>query len=86
MNNYGCMLEDGEGIAINMSEACRYYKMSADGKNEYGMYNYARMIRYGRGTAVDKERALIYYQKAADSGHSGAKKAVEEMNSICLIQ
>ena len=51
MNNYGTMLENGEGVPENQSEALRYYSMAADKGNEEAIKNYVR-IQYGLSVRI----------------------------------
>lgn len=40
MFKYARMLENGDGIAVNKTEAARFYKKAADKGNENAMNNY----------------------------------------------
>lgn len=63
------MLSNGDGVAVNKSEAARYLKMSADNGNEESMIKYASMLSNGDGIAVNKSEAACYLKMSADNGN-----------------
>ena len=65
---YGGMLESGQGVAQNLSEAVEYYRRSAVQGNKEGMVYYGRCLRYGKGCSQNIPEALSYFQKAVDQG------------------
>ena len=67
------MLDNGEGVAMNKKEACRYFKMAADKGDITAMKNYGFMLEDGEGVAMNKEEASRYYKMAADKGDIDAK-------------
>jgi TPR repeat protein len=44
------MLEKGEGVGIDRSEAVRYFKLAADQADMEGQFNYSRMVELGEGS------------------------------------
>ena len=79
MSNYGYMLETGDGVEVNKSEAVKYFKMSADKGYNWAMNNYANKLFYGEGIAVNKSEAIKYYKMAAEKGN---KEAIEKLKTL----
>jgi serine/threonine protein kinase len=75
--NYGICLKNGEGVAKDLKEAARYYKMSADQGNAFGQDKYG--ICLGEGEGVDKElkEAARYFKMSADQGNKDARMSYE---------
>jgi TPR repeat protein len=53
MLNYGFALEKGYNSKINLSEAMKYYKMSADLGDSEGMFNYGIALQEGYNGKID---------------------------------
>lgn len=67
------MLERGEGIAADASQARRYYRQAVDaGAGGTAEFNLALMLEEGRGGARDSEAAARLYRSAALTGHARA--------------
>ena len=69
MNSLGFMLHNGVGVEVNLKEAARYYKMSADKGNTIGMHNYGVMLQNGDRITKNHIEAAYYYKMAADKGN-----------------
>ena len=46
MNNYACMLYNGEGIDIDIPEATRLFKMAIEKGSSMAMNNYAYILQH----------------------------------------
>jgi TPR repeat protein len=60
----------GKGVSVNLSEAARYYKLSADQGNSNGQNRYGLCLELGKGVSVDLSEAARYYKLSADQGNS----------------
>jgi TPR repeat protein len=58
-DNYADSLKNGEGIPQNLSEAVKYYKLSADLGNSTAMNNYADCLKNGQGIDQNFQKQLI---------------------------
>jgi serine/threonine protein kinase len=57
-NSYGLCLENGEGVAKNLSEAARYYKMSADHGDERAAERYRLCLQELSAKKSNKDTSL----------------------------
>lgn len=76
--NLGMIYLNGEGIAIDFTEAIKWFKLSSAQNNMKADYQLALCLEKGIGIAKDKNLAMYYYQKAADAGHRKAKEKVSK--------
>jgi TPR repeat protein len=67
----------GRGIAQNVSEAVKYYKLSADQGDPVGQANYGSSLEHGTGIAPNVSEAVKYYKLAADQGHALGQRNYE---------
>jgi TPR repeat protein len=44
---YGCFLESGCGVAVDLTEAARYYKLAADQQHVRAVYKYGFCLENG---------------------------------------
>lgn len=58
---YGYKLE-GQG---KINDAVKYYKLSADQKDDYGCFKYGMCMFLGQGIEIDKIKALEYFTQAS---------------------
>ena len=79
MLNYAIMLNNGDGVPVNKSEAIKYFKMSIEKGNDDAMLNYAIMLNNGDGVPVNKSEAIKYYKMSADKGN---KKAIHRLKAL----
>jgi hypothetical protein len=56
-----------------LSEAARYYRLSADQGNVFSQLNYGRCLEFGKGVSIDLNEAAKYYKLSADQGHAQAQ-------------
>ena len=64
----GYIYEHGEGVAINESEAIRWYTKAATDGSPESQFNLAMMMEQGRGCPVNLRKAFYWYEKAANQG------------------
>jgi TPR repeat protein len=64
----GYIYEHGEGVAINESEAIRWYTKAATDGSPESQFNLAMMMEQGRGCPVNLRKAFYWYEKAASQG------------------
>ena len=76
--NLGMIYLNGEGIAIDFTEAIKWFKLSSAQNNMKADYQLALCLEKGIGISKDKNLAMYYYQKAADAGHRKAKEKVSK--------
>lgn len=72
MNNYACMLEAGDGVAVDKKEASEYVKKAADKGSASSMFNYGKMLKNGDGIPKSIKEAMKYLIKAFDNGYKEA--------------
>ena len=72
-NHLGQMEEDGQGSAVNLRLAVRWYRQAAESGHPSAQLNLGRMYRSGKGVVQDDTRAVSWYRKAADQGLSIAQ-------------
>jgi hypothetical protein len=65
---YGICLEYGRGIAKNLAESARYYKMSADQGDAVSQRYYGICLTKEIGVTRDLKEAARYYKMSADEG------------------
>lgn len=68
MFNLGVSYEEGDGVAADAAEACKWYILAADAGHAEAMFNLANCYRMGRGVPADREKAFEYFRRAADGG------------------
>jgi serine/threonine protein kinase len=78
--DYGSCLERGIGVAQEMKEAARWYKMAADQGDARGQVNYGLCLDKGEGVAQDLQGAARYYKMAMENGYPSAG----ERHKSCL--
>lgn len=74
INNVGYFYKEGIVVEKDIDTAARWYKLSSDMKNPYGMFNYAMLMR-----DRDPGMAAALLKKSADSGCVEAMDMYGEM-------
>ncbi len=64
----------GRGVAINKSEAVRWFREAAEQGDAMAQTYLGRCYLDGEGVTINKEEALKWLQKAADQGFEEAKE------------
>jgi TPR repeat protein len=65
------MYYKGQGIALDYSEAMKWYRMAAEQHNLEAQFNLGVMYEEGRGVAQDRVRAHMWYNLAAAASTDG---------------
>ena len=65
--------EFGKGTEINLEEAFRWYKKSADNGFNKAQNNLGNCYEFGRGTEINLEEAFKWYKKSADNGFNSGQ-------------
>lgn len=69
-HNLGHLYEQGNGVAVDLPQALRWYLVAA-GSNPFdaeASYHVGSMYKDGKGTAVDRAKAIRYLTASADQG------------------
>ncbi|MFA5122186.1 trypsin-like peptidase domain-containing protein [Zavarzinia sp.] len=69
----GVILDNGQGVTENDTEAAKWYRLAAERGNSDAQFNLALLYDSGKGIEVNKTEAAYWYRKAATSGHVGAQ-------------
>ena len=64
--NLGQMYEAGEGVALDLGEAARLFRVAADGGLGQGQLAWGMALQTGQGVARDKAEAFRWLMKAAE--------------------
>lgn len=73
------MYRFGEGRAIDVREAARWYRRAADAGDPIAQLNYAEMLERGVGMRQDRKAALHWYAKAANQGNGWAAEQIRRL-------
>ncbi|HEX7387315.1 MAG TPA: tetratricopeptide repeat protein [Castellaniella sp.] len=76
LNMLGQCHAHGWGTPVNALMAVYWYRLSALGGLDWGMYNYATALTLAQGVACDRPTALAWFRKAADLGHAKSMNMV----------
>ncbi len=68
----GARYTDGRGVPVDLKEAAKWYKLSADMGFAPAQYRLANFYEKGTGVDRDVSRALTWYQMAAEQGNASA--------------
>jgi localization factor PodJL len=68
----GARFTEGRGVTSDLSEAAKWYKLSADKGLAPAQYRYANLLEKGTGVPRDLAQAVVYYRQAADAGNANA--------------
>jgi len=61
----GVMLEQGRGVARDLADAARWYRLAAEQDDVTAQLNLGACYELGRGVAQDYEQAVAWYRRAA---------------------
>ena len=70
MFTYAQMFHFGNGVQVDLEEACRYYKMASDKGHINAMNSYGMMLKKGVGVEKIIDEAIRYFKKAADKSRN----------------
>ncbi len=68
----GARYTDGRGVPVDLSEAAKWYRLSAERGFAPAQYRIANFYEKGTGVERDVEKAMTWYQKAAEQGNASA--------------
>lgn len=81
--SYQCMLGykylDGDGVAKNVPEAVKWFKLAAGNGDVYAAYTLGRTFHAGDGIPQDYAEAMKWFLLAAEMGDANAQFRVAEM-------
>ena len=63
----------GKDVAIDYSEAAKWFRKAADQGHAISQYFLGVMYESGRGLPVDQAESIRWFRKAADQGEAGAQ-------------
>ncbi len=68
----GARFTDGRGVAVDMTEAAKWYRMSADRGFAPAQYRLGSLYEKGQGVERDLDKARALYEQAARQGNANA--------------
>jgi TPR repeat protein len=63
-------LQYTKDVRIDLPEAVKYYRLSADQGNADGQWRYGFCLESGKGVGIDLAEAVEYYRLSADQGNA----------------
>ena len=82
----GTCYEQGQGVAQDYQQAVAWYQKAAEQGYDMAQCNLGLCYEQGRGVTQDYQQAADWYQKAADQGYENAQRALDELDSKCVIE
>jgi TPR repeat protein len=80
--NLGYMYENGQGVEINLSEAFKWYMLSAKQGHSNSQYNIGMMYENGEGVSKNYIEAKKWYKLAANQGDLDAQNNIDKIIEI----
>ena len=71
-NNLGAMYDNGTGVAENVQEAVKWYRLAADQGLAEAQFNLGLMYAIGTGVAQNDQKAVRWYRLAAEQGDANS--------------
>jgi TPR repeat protein len=78
MTRLGALLQKGEGVPRDPTQAAALYARAAAAGNAEAQFNLGNLYLMGEGVPQDDDWAFTYYRQAASQGHELARKNVNE--------
>jgi hypothetical protein len=75
----GRMYYEGKGVALDLTEAAKWYRESASQGNADAQLRLGRMYQYGNGVALDLVEAAKWFRTSASQGNADAQFAIGSM-------
>jgi TPR repeat protein len=72
----GKMYYEGRGVALDLTEAAKWYRESAEQGDADAQLRLGRMYQYGNGVALDLVEAAKWFRKSASQGNASAQFAL----------
>lgn len=73
------MLELGNGVEKNKTEAIKWYRQAAEQGYAIAQCNLGYCYNYGIGVEKNTTEAVKWYRKAAEQGNEDARKALKNL-------
>ena len=73
MVDLGFLKDSGLGMAVDKTEAAKWYRLAAERGDALGQNNLADLYLRGEGLAQSDASAKEWFEKAADQGNTGAR-------------
>ncbi|WP_029619490.1 peptidoglycan-binding protein [Pseudorhizobium marinum] len=77
----GARYTEGRGVAVDLSEAATWYRLSADRGFPPAQYRLGNLFEKGTGIERDLDKAMTYYQQAAAAGNASAMHNLAVLNA-----
>jgi len=78
--NLGVAYERGQGVAYDMAESLRHYRLAADQGAAEAQHRLGLVYARGKGgVPADATEAAAWFAKAADQGHERARGELEKL-------
>lgn len=71
-SNLGVYYENGRGVPVDLAEAARWFRKSAEKGNQRGMFYFGWVSEFGRGVPQDYAEAAKWYEKATLANRTSA--------------
>jgi hypothetical protein len=75
----GRMYHDGDGVALDLMEAAKWYRKAAEQGNADAQLRLGRMYHVGDGVALDLVEAAGWFRESAERGNASAQFALGSM-------
>ena len=72
-HNYGCCLQSGLGVSVDLAAGARYVKLAAEQGYSHAQLNYGITCYFGRGRSASDWEAVKWFKLAADQENMTAK-------------
>jgi hypothetical protein len=82
----GRIYNHGYGVPRNDYEAIKWYRKSAESDFSPSQRNLGIMYELGQGVTIDRNKAMEWYRKAAQKDDAYAKKALERLENVRVVQ
>ncbi len=78
----GVLCAEGRGGAVDVDTAIECFTRLAEQGDAEGAFRLGEIYREGKLVASDLLSAIRYYKSAMERGHEGARRAMEEINTV----
>jgi len=76
----GVMYYQGNGTMVDMGQAQKWIRKSAEKNHRQGQYNLGIMLANGQGSSADLVEAYAWLKISADNGYSAASDSVKQLS------
>ena len=85
-NNLGAMYDNGTGVAENVQEAVKWYRLAAEQGDANSQFVLGLMYENGEGVSGNDVRAYIWYSVAAAQGAAYAEEYRDNVKAVLSPQ